>query len=176
MEDFEKIAAFIRKHHVMTLATVGDDGRPWVAHVFYAWMADEKCFVFTTDTTTRHGAEMSENARVAAGIALETSTVGRVQGLQIEGEVHKIPSDLDKLPPSAFSAPPQCGDSRASVGDYLLRKELSINKVRRTYLKRFPYAVAAPDLPLWILRPYRMKLTDNTLGFGKKLTWTAATF
>ncbi len=182
MEDFEKIAAFIRKHHVMTLATCGCDGRPWVAHVFYAWMADEKCFVFTTDTDTRHGAKMSANTRVAAGIALETRTVGRVQGLQIEGEAYNISFTPDKLPPSAFPAPPQCGDSRASVGDYSLRKELSIinyqlsiEQARRAYLKRFPYAVAAPDLQLWILWPSRMKFTDNTLGFGKKLIWTANT-
>lgn len=41
---------------------------------------------------------------------------------------------------------------------------------RRAYLKRFPYAAAA-KLDLWILEPTHMKLTDNTLGFGKKLIW-----
>lgn len=143
-----KIGAFIRKHHVMTVATVGDDGRPWCAHVFYAWVpggeAEEGrpqpgCFVFTTDTTTRHGAEMAGCAHVAAGIALETRTVGRIQGLQIEGEVRR--------PDGAI-----------------------LEKARRAYLKRFPYAVVA-DLSLWLLEPSLMKLTDNTLGFGKKLVW-----
>ena len=38
------------------------------------------------------------------------------------------------------------------------------------YLKRFPYAVVA-DLSLWRLEADMMKLTDNTLGFGKKLIW-----
>lgn len=38
------------------------------------------------------------------------------------------------------------------------------------YLKRFPYAVVA-DLTLWRMEPDMMKLTDNTLGFGKKLIW-----
>ena len=42
--------------------------------------------------------------------------------------------------------------------------------VRRCYIKRFPYAAVAP-LSLWMLRPKMMKLTDNTLGFGKKLIW-----
>lgn len=38
------------------------------------------------------------------------------------------------------------------------------------YIKRFPYALAA-DLTLWRLEIDFMKLTDNTLGFGKKLIW-----
>ena len=38
------------------------------------------------------------------------------------------------------------------------------------YLKSFPYAVVA-DLHLWRLEADFLKLTDNTLGFGKKLIW-----
>lgn len=41
---------------------------------------------------------------------------------------------------------------------------------RLTYLKSFPYAVVA-DLHLWRLEADFLKLTDNTLGFGKKLIW-----
>ena len=41
---------------------------------------------------------------------------------------------------------------------------------RLTYIKAFPYAAVA-DLSLWRLEAKMMKLTDNTLGFGKKLTW-----
>ena len=172
--ELDKITAFIRKHHVMTLATVGvadtfttvgnidataigsavtivpsGNLRPWVAHVFYAWIPEERCFVFTTDPETRHGGEMMETVQVAAAIALETRIVGRVQGLQIEGEVRRS----------------------GSVGD---GGDMGINfeKARRAYLRRFPYAAAAGELSLWILEPTYMKLTDNTLGFGKKLIWT----
>jgi uncharacterized protein YhbP (UPF0306 family) len=38
------------------------------------------------------------------------------------------------------------------------------------YIKEFPYAAVA-DLELWRLEADFMKLTDNTLGFGKKLIW-----
>ena len=41
---------------------------------------------------------------------------------------------------------------------------------KKAYLKRFPYALAA-ELTLWIFHPRFMKLTDNRLGFGKKLIW-----
>jgi uncharacterized protein YhbP (UPF0306 family) len=91
---------------------------------------------------TRHTVEMIANSRVAAAIALETKVVGRLQGLQIEGKV-----------------------SRVAEGD----KDFAV--IRHEYLKRFPYAVAI-EQQLWMLTPSLMKLTDNTLGFGKKLIWT----
>jgi uncharacterized protein YhbP (UPF0306 family) len=131
----ERFIKFIRKHHVLTLATVNGEGMPYVANCFYAYDAKRNMLVFTSDTTTRHGAEMAANGRVAISIVLETRVVGRVQGLQIVGTAER-------------------GDDEA----------------RRSYIKRFPYAAAAP-LELWMVRPSMMKLTDNTLGFGKKLIW-----
>ncbi len=41
---------------------------------------------------------------------------------------------------------------------------------KRIYIKRFPYAAVAP-LTIWAIEPSFIKLTDNTLGFGKKLIW-----
>ncbi len=41
---------------------------------------------------------------------------------------------------------------------------------RALYIKRFPYAALA-GLHLWRMEAHTMKFTDNTLGFGKKLTW-----
>ncbi len=41
---------------------------------------------------------------------------------------------------------------------------------KNIYIKRFPYAALA-GLSMWEFRPVWMKLTDNTLGFGKKLIW-----
>ena len=41
---------------------------------------------------------------------------------------------------------------------------------RKRYLKRFPYA-AAMELDLWAVEPFYIKMTDNRLGFGKKIIW-----
>jgi len=43
-------------------------------------------------------------------------------------------------------------------------------KAKRTYLKRFPYAVLVKT-SFWVLYPEHVKMTDNRLGFGKKLNW-----
>ena len=135
MED--NFLKFIRKHHLLTLATVNGEGMPYVANCFYAYDKKRNLFIFTSDGSTRHGKEMEENENVALSIALETRIVGRIQGLQIVGKAER-------------------GDSQAQA----------------TYIKRFPYTVVAP-LSLWMVRPSMMKLTDNTLGFGKKLIWHA---
>jgi uncharacterized protein len=50
------------------------------------------------------------------------------------------------------------------VGDLLA-------KAKSRYLKRFPVA-ALMDTRLWIVRLTYIKMTDNRLGFGKKLIWT----
>lgn len=131
----ERFAKFIAKHHVLTLATVGREGVPYVANCFYAYDRKRNLFVFTSDMATRHGQEMAAEPRVALSILLETRIVGRVQGLQVQGVAER-------------------GDEAA----------------RSCYIRRFPYAAAAP-LELWMVRPTMFKLTDNTLGFGKKLIW-----
>jgi len=45
-----------------------------------------------------------------------------------------------------------------------------IDKSKYAYLKRFPFA-ALMDTTLWVLYLDLVKMTDNRLGFGKKLIW-----
>jgi uncharacterized protein YhbP (UPF0306 family) len=42
--------------------------------------------------------------------------------------------------------------------------------VRKAYLKRFPVAMLM-ETHLWIAELTHIKMTDNRLGFGKKLVW-----
>jgi uncharacterized protein YhbP (UPF0306 family) len=46
----------------------------------------------------------------------------------------------------------------------------AFEKASSAYLKRFPFA-ALMDTTLWILPIDYLKMTDNRLGFGKKLVW-----
>lgn len=131
----QRITTFIRKHHVLTLATVGGDNLPYVANCFYAYDTLRNRIIFTSDLSTRHAQEMTLKSRVALSIVRETRIVGCVEGIQIEGVA-----------------------------------ERGSDEAKRLYIKRFPYAAVAP-LTLWEVEPTRMKLTDNKLGFGKKLIW-----
>ena len=132
-----RIVTFINQHHVMTLATSAGD-MPWCAHCFYAYAAEKNYFVFTSDEKTRHIRDLSAGNPVAAGIVLETRVVGRIRGIQMQGQI---------LEPGETAA-----------------------EARKIYLRRFPYA-ALMETRLWILRPVLIKMTDNRLGFGKKLLW-----
>ena len=46
-----------------------------------------------------------------------------------------------------------------------------LKELRSAYLKRFPFAILM-ETKLWYLELSTMKMTDNRLGFGKKLYWT----
>jgi uncharacterized protein YhbP (UPF0306 family) len=45
-----------------------------------------------------------------------------------------------------------------------------ISKAKWAYLKRFPPA-ALMDTHIWIVKLTHIKMTDNRLGFGKKMVW-----
>jgi hypothetical protein len=140
----KRIERFIRRHHVMTLATaavVEEGGRPepWSAHVFYAYLPDNQELVFTTDPATRHGREMLANPSVSGGIVLETKVIGKIRGIQLTGTARQVVE----------------GESR----------------YRTAYLRRFPFAIAV-KLDLWVLEVRYVKMTDNRMGFGKKIEET----
>ena len=91
MELDERIVKFLKRHHVLTLATVSAEGEPYCANAFYAYDTERNRLIFTSDNTTRHAQEMIANSRVAASVVLETRVVGKVQGLQIFGNA--LPGD-----------------------------------------------------------------------------------
>lgn len=134
----KRIVEFINEHHVLTLATCVENN-PWCANCFYVYLEDENCFVFTSDDATKHVQDVMVNSNVAGSVVLETSTVGKIQGIQLRGTM-EIP------------------------------KEELASKVKLAYLKKFPFAVLMKT-SLWILKPGYIKMTDNRLGFGKKLIW-----
>ncbi|HIE16154.1 MAG TPA: hypothetical protein EYP69_04430 [Bacteroidales bacterium] len=80
----KRILAFIKKHHVLTLATtIGNE--PYCAQCFYAFDSKNNRVICSSDFSTRHAKEALKNKLVAGGIVLETKTVGKIQGLQFQG-------------------------------------------------------------------------------------------
>lgn len=132
----KKIDSFIKKHHLLSLATTG--GRLWCCSMFYAYDEANQAFVVASDETTEHMGNVSQNAYVAGTVALETKTLGKIQGIQFAGMMQKAEKQDAEL-----------------------------------YFEAFPYArVMNPTL--WAIRLDEVKMTDNTLGFGKKISWKRA--
>jgi uncharacterized protein YhbP (UPF0306 family) len=134
-----KVIRFFRRHHVLTVATTVNN-EPWCANCFYAYLEEENALVFTTDMDTRHGKEFVMNPLIAGSVVLETMVIGKIRGIQFQGQVSEPEGEM-------------------------------LSKARKAYLKRFPPAILM-DTHLWIVRLTHIKMTDNRLGFGKKVIWT----
>lgn len=85
----KKIIQFIKKHHVLTLAT-SKDNIPYCCSCFYVFNEKENTFIVTTDKDTRHASEVINQPRVSGSIALETTMVGKIQGIQFLGEMKEL--------------------------------------------------------------------------------------
>lgn len=130
----KKITAFIARHHLLSLATIGE--RVWCCSMFYAYDSLEHCFIVASEESTEHMRNALHHPHVAGTVALETKTVGKIQGIQFAGKMLK------------------CEDEEANA----------------LYFKRFPYAMGM-NPTLWQIRIDEVKMTDNTLGFGTKISW-----
>lgn len=134
----QRVVEFINEHHVLTFAT-SVDNKPYCANCFYVYLEEENWLIFTSDKTTKHGSDSIQNSRIAGSVVLETSTVGKIQGIQFTGNVEILEGEEKK-------------------------------KAKLRYLKKYPYAVLKQS-ELWAIKPNFIKMTDNRLGFGKKLLW-----
>ena len=134
----KRIIDFIKEHHVLTIATC-DKGEPYCANCFYVYLEKKNRFVFNSDIETKHSQDFMKNKNVAGSVVLETKTVGKIQGIQFNGEIKRL--DKEEL-----------------------------KNAKKQYLKSFPYAVLMKTT-LWGVDLNFIKMTHNTLGFGKKLIW-----
>ena len=139
-----RITTFIREHHILNIAVVRDN-IPWCATCYYAYIKDENRFVFTSGPETRHVKDVTEGGNYCVAGTIALET-------RIVGMIRGI----------QFSGiiTPLTGSVEA--------------RYRSAYLRRFPVARLAPELHLWILDPDFIKMTDNRLGFGKKLIWNSS--
>ncbi|MDR3227142.1 MAG: pyridoxamine 5'-phosphate oxidase family protein [Prevotellaceae bacterium] len=95
MEIDKRIISFIKKHHVLTLATF-DGVSAYCANVFYAYDTENNFFVFYSENKTKHFNDMKTCKNVAASIVLETKIVGKIQGLQINGIAAQPANEMKK--------------------------------------------------------------------------------
>lgn len=77
----EKIVGFIADHHVLSLCVWDRDG-PWAASCFYAFDRERARLIVLTATSTRHGARMRDEERVAGTIAGQPAKLRDIRGVQ----------------------------------------------------------------------------------------------
>jgi uncharacterized protein len=127
--------------HHVLTLAVSSGNNPYCASCFYIYMEEQNLFVFTSDHETRHIRDVVEGENYRVAGAIALET-------KMVGKIRGI----------QFT-----GQLRELKG-----KERETAK--RAYLAKFPIARFA-KLHLWGVEPDLLKMTDNRLGFGKKLTW-----
>jgi uncharacterized protein YhbP (UPF0306 family) len=148
----DRIAAYLRAHHTMTLATAaaGPDGDPeaHAASVFYA--VDSRVrLVFVSKPNSRHGTHIVAGSRVAVTVTEESQAWQEIQGVQLWGRAEML-------------------SGAARVGGMAV------------YLRRFPFvrdllaqprlAALATELAVFRVTAERFAFTDNRTGFfGREL-------
>lgn len=127
--------------HHVLTLAVTKDFQPWCASCFYIYLPEQNWFVFTSDDDTRHIRDVAESGNY-----------------HVAGVVALETKMVGKIQGIQFS-----GILFRLEGD-------ALKKARRAYLGKFPIARLA-KIELWGVEPDHIKMTDNRLGFGKKLIW-----
>jgi uncharacterized protein YhbP (UPF0306 family) len=96
-----RIVAFIEEHHIFTLATCANN-KPYTSTCFYVYLEEHNMFVFTSDHHTRHIKDAVAQNHVAGAVALETSMVGLIQGLQFTGIISELAGESLKIAQKAY--------------------------------------------------------------------------
>jgi uncharacterized protein YhbP (UPF0306 family) len=140
-----QVQRYLREHHVMTLASQGDDG-VWAAAVFYA--NEEFAFYFLSAPSSRHGRNFSGNPRVAATIQAEYADWREIKGVQMEGMVSILAGmeevEARSLYGAKFPIVGKIGQAPASI----------IKALAKVRWYRFD--------------PERLYFIDNSAGFGRR--------
>jgi uncharacterized protein len=148
-----RISGFLESHTTLTLATVGDDGLPAAAAVFYAHDAELNLY-FLCEERTRHGQNLITTPQVAGTIHADGQDWKSIQGLQVRGLASLVPA-------AGFAhAAAVYGRKFAFVAALLAGAE-------GLEVLAGPLARAR----FWVLRPTWFRLVDNTVSFGFKQEW-----
>jgi len=93
----KRIIEFLKKHHVLTLAT-SNQNIPYCANCFYVYSEENNMLIFTSDYATKHVKDLKQQDIVAGSIVLETTVIGKIQGVQFQGKIFE-PTNvlLDKV-------------------------------------------------------------------------------
>ena len=137
---------------VMTLATVGADGAPHAASVYFAADAGAEggspCLYFLSSAGSQHGQDLAVNPAAALTLSPLVEGWREIYGMQMRGEAQPVPAGLES------------------------------ERAFQLYLARFPFASSLKEElarnTLYVFTPTWLRLVDNWRGFGFKEEWTQA--
>ena len=141
----EQVEGYLREHHVMTLASHGDEGA-WAAAVFYAH--DGFAIYFLSAASSRHGRNLARNPRASAAIHEDYADWREIKGIQMEGRVALLAGDEAEQARCVYGAKfpvvGKLGEAPAKIVEALAK------------------------VSWYKLVPERLYFIDNSAGFGHR--------
>jgi len=87
--ELSQLQAFLGNHTTLTLATIGPEGEPQAADLYYAG-TDDLALYFISAPNSRHAANLARDPRVAATIHADSTRWRDIRGLQLEGTCTRV--------------------------------------------------------------------------------------
>ena len=144
--DLEQMRAFLDTHHTLTLATVGSQGEPQAANLYYAMLEGmEMCFV--SANSSRHSANIGRDRRVACTIHAISTRWTDIRGIQLEGTCARVTALEEARAWSRYIA-----RFPFVISDSLLSAALN-------------------GVTIYRITPRWMRWIDNSIGLGHKVEY-----
>lgn len=133
-----RVADYLAQHTTLTLATVGPDGLPQAAPLFYASDAHLN-LIFLSSPDSRHSRNLARNPAAAAAIYDEVWEWQAIRGVQLEGQVERLEGE---------------------------ERQMALALYRAKYPFIAAFALQVEGSVLYRLRPRWLRYIDNSVTFG----------
>lgn len=143
----KKIPADLLALPLITLATIGADGTPHAASVYFAAGEDHRLYFFSS-ADSQHGRDLAGNPKAALTLSPLVEGWSDIYGLQMRGEAHPMPAGPE------------------------WERAYQLYLARFPFAASFKEEMAHNTL--YVFTPQWLRLVDNSRGFGFKEEWTEA--
>jgi uncharacterized protein YhbP (UPF0306 family) len=154
-----RVRAFLADHTTLTLATIGPDGEPQAADLYYAETHDLTLY-FVSTSGSRHAVNIAHDSRVAATIHVNSvwavdaqgqdKSWRNIRGVQLEGKCVRVPAAAR---PMAWAR----------------------------YTAKYPFVLtditlarALQKVDMYRISPHWLRWIDSSLGLGNNQEWVIA--
>lgn len=98
----KKLISFLQDHHILTLATVDKEKKPYCCNCFYLFDEKTNSLIIASSTDTKHITHTLTCKSVAGSIYLDTKTIGLIQGVQFTAHIEEANKEQSKAYFKAF--------------------------------------------------------------------------
>lgn len=140
------LRAFLAERRVLTLASIGPDGSPQAANLYYA-ETDDVTLYFVSIPGSRHAHNVARDPRVAATIHADSTQWRDIRGVQLEGTCVRV-TGADR----AVAWARYCAKFPFVLADATLARALE-------------------KVDIYRIKPKWLRWIDNTAGLGHNQEW-----